>query len=44
MTEPACRRGRQRMFQKLTRASQEIESETFAAAWTAGRSREAMMR
>jgi len=32
------------MFQKLTRASQEIESEKFAAAWTAGRLTEVTMR
>jgi len=42
--EPACLRGRRRMFQRLTRASQEIVSETFAAAWTAGRSTKVTMK
>ena len=42
--EPVRRWGKQKMFQKLTRASRGTESETFAAAWTAGRSTEAMMR
>ena len=43
MIKPAGRRGRRKMSQKLTRASQGTGNETCDVVWTGGKAREEMM-